>query len=530
MKTPKNSTKSPDLSNLYKTDAQIKSLYQQIYNSNKTPGVGWSVADTKLSADNRHLHTSAVIGVALGDEGKGRTIVNLIEQYLNNSEIKRVIVVRFQGGNNAGHSLETGGVKWAQHQVPSGIHKKNVYGLMDAGMVVHPEDLMHECNLIETVTGISLNGKLAVSRDAILCTDLERAKEVLNRYLSEGAKGGTGRGIGPAYAGHYDRQGLHIFDLLAQDWQAKLTKKYETLAAVFKAFEMDLSKTEVPDFYQSKAQKKSVTRQLGQLQEFLARLKQARDYLTTKNLIVNTFVRHLEYAQDKHTAILFEGSQSVGLDAWLGTYPDVTASNTTLYGIQSGTKFWLQSQVYHRLGVIKATYTSSVGQRRMLTQVDLPFPVADSSTFTTEQNWAEYVRIEAHEFGTTTQRPRDILHLDLGFVGYNAFMGGIEALVVTHMDIAREDEPLLVCWSYQDKSGNIVPYQPGLEYQTDLKPVYVELPSWNGALVTSAKTPSELPLNALRYLAFIQAVTNIPIVALTTGPAEHDYLTFPGYF
>lgn len=508
----------------------IAKLQRKIY-STKTPSkLGFSNNRKNIPTTNRRPHTSAVIGGALGDEGKGRTVVNLINRSLENPDLDQVIVVRFQGGNNAGHSLESGGIKWAQHQIPSGIHRDQVYGIMDSGMVVHPEDLMTEYQLVSQATRSDLTGKLKLSADAIFCSDLERAKEVLNRFLSHGAKGGTGRGIGPSYAGHLDRQGLHIRDLLSDDWQEKLSNKYQQLEKIFAAFDMNLSEIEVPDFLESKKQNLSVGRTLGKLPEFLDRLSQARRFLLSEELVTNTFPLHHQYFHDPKTAMLFEGSQAVGLNPWLGTYPDVTTSDTSLFGIQTGTRYWLAEQIRYRLGVIKATYTSSVGQRRMATQVDLPYPVEDPSQLDSYQAWADYVRTKAHEFGTTTKRPRDILHMDLGFIGYNARMGGIEALVATHLDIALEDEPIKVCWGYANSSGEIVTYQPGLVYQADITPQYIELPSWDGLRVQGAQTMEDLPDNCRRYLGFFQAVTGVPIAAVTTGPNEYDYIEVPGYF
>lgn len=518
-----------DLNTLTKSRDQIDLIYRQVYSNTSHIELGWPRHEPRVDLSLRRPYTAAVIGGAFGDEGKGRTVVNLIHNFFSKQEIKKVYVVRFQGGNNAGHSLEMNGIKWAQHQVPSGIHLPSVYGIMDSGMVIHAEDLMTEYLQIERVTKSNLKGKLFVSNTAVVCSDLDRAKEIINRFLNSGAKGGTGRGIGPAYAGYYDRQSLLISDLTASDWRQRFSKLYKNLDKLTHIHGFDLSQMEVPDFAATKAKNKSCNRTVGSLQVFIDRLAQARKWLLGQKLVTNTFVIHQQIFDDAQVAVLFEGAQSVGLDAWLGTYPDVTASNTTLYGIQPSTKFWKQSQVWHRIAVIKATYTSSVGERQMPTQIDLPFPITKKQELSSDQQWADYVRTEAHEFGTTTGRPRDIQFIDLGLIGYNVFMGGVEALVATHMDIARAREKIKVCWGYRNLDGEVVAYQPGLIYQQDLIPQYIELPSWDGKKVMKAKSIAELPEDALRYLSFLQHVLGVPIVAITTGSKEHDYITFPGY-
>jgi len=156
----------------------------------------------------------------------------------------------------------------------------------------------------------------------------------------------------------------------------------------------------------------------------------------------------------------------------VGTLPDITASDTSTFGIQTGTAFWKMQNIENRIGIFKIPYTSSVGARHMPTHAD--------------DTWAKRVRDEAHEYGTTTGRPRDILFSDLPMLSYNVRMSGVEMLIGTHLDVSWENVPIPVCTHYTDKRGNVVSYQPGLFYLNKVVPHYVNLPGWNGVLVRKA--------------------------------------------
>jgi adenylosuccinate synthase len=207
-------------------------------------------------------------------------------------------------------------------------------------------------------------------------------------------------------------------------------------------------------------------------------------------------------------------AQAVGLDPWLGTLPDVTSSNTTLWGIAAGTGFLRPTDIADRIGIFKITYTSSVGARKMPTHAT--------------DEWADWTRTAADEYGTTTRRPRDILYLDLDLLRFNARMGGIEVLAGTHLDITQEEQPIKVCTHYE-VDGKRVPYQPGLRYLQNVQPKYIELPGWDGKKAASAKSFDGLPDNAKKFLAFVQKMTGFPIVVATNGPKRESLLAFSGY-
>lgn len=228
---------------------------------------------------------------------------------------------------------------------------------------------------------------------------------------------------------------------------------------------------------------------------------------------------------NKETGILFEGAQAMGLHAWLGRRPDVTASDTGPKGILASTAFWDYTDLSEVVGVAKATYMSSVGAARPITMIDLPGVLTeeDRARLTADQQFAAWTREEAHEYGTTTGRPRDICYMDLPFMTYNIKAGGLRAMAFTHLDIARADMPVRVCTHYTDKTGKVVPYQPGLRYQEDLTPHYIDLPGWDGKAVQNATSFGDLPLEAQQYLSFMEKCLGVPVVCATTGPKPQDY-------
>jgi adenylosuccinate synthase len=499
----------------------IESSLQQIYVKNALE-LGRPAQFKQTFSQTARPNTIAIVGAALGDEGKGRIVDNTIEELLKRTSIKHASVIRFQGGNNAGHTVEKDGVKLALHLVPSFVFHEKANGIMDRGMVVDVADLQTEISYIEDAVG-NITKRLALSEDAILCTDLERAEESLNGFLQEGSKGGTGRGIGPSYAHHYDKTGLHIADLLQTDWEERLGRKYDQYTKLFKAFDLPLSETAVPDFLQTVKQKKAMKRTVGSKEEFLKRLRMARGWLINVKILTDTFLLHQKIAHDTSHAVLFEGAQAAGLDSWTGTRPDVTSSNTTVYGVRDGTGFWRIQDIQERVGILKLPYTSSVGARRMPTHIDLE---SGKPPRTSDQKWGLWIREEAHEYGTTTGRPRDINFLDLPFISYNIRMSGIETLIGTHLDIAQAGDEIKIATHYTDQKGAYAPYQPGLSHLKHIKPHFVVIPGWDGAACRAAKRVDDLPIHAIKFLAFLQRALTTPIVATTTGPARKDFITF----
>jgi adenylosuccinate synthase len=202
---------------------------------------------------------------------------------------------------------------------------------------------------------------------------------------------------------------------------------------------------------------------------------------------------------------VFEGAQGIGLDARWGVYPDITASDPTYDGITHSTEGIIRAgEIAVRAGAIKATYTSSVGARRLPTQMP--------------EGEAHRIREDAHEYGATTRRPRDIAYLDLPCLRFFAQVSDMNALVLTHLDIAYPDMPIRVCTHYTDASGEVAPYRPDQRYLDSITPHYLDLPGWDGQAAQGVRSREALPSAALQYIAFLtQALGCTPLMA-TTGP------------
>lgn len=478
------------------------------YKSSYFKGVFSQVSNSKTLVNHSSKKYSkyiAVVGAQLGDEGKGRIIDNKISELAK--QTKDFYVIRSQGGSNAGHTVQIGDVKIGLHQIPSAVFHKNAKMILDFGMVLHPDDLLAEIELVESLD-IDLTGRLFVSEDAMLCTDIERAKEVLNRVINGNAKGGTGRGMSPTTGQRLEKLGFEIKDLLREDWKEIFTKHYIQFEKMFKAFGEDLASYDVPDFKQSKLQKESISKKLGSLDVYLDRLASARKQIIEKGIVTDTYKINQEAYINK-TPVFFEMAQAIGLSPAFGTRPDTTSTETSIYGISLGTRVFPVSEIEERIGVMKATYMSSVGERQMPTEVD--------------NDWAKWVRDFANEYGTTTRRPRDICYLDLPFLLYNNNIGGINQLAMTHLDVARENEKIKVCIGYE-KDGQEVYYKPDLEYLNKVKPIYIELDGWSSEECQKAKSFDDLPANAKLFVNFVESSAGIPVTIITTGPERDNVI------
>lgn len=461
---------------------------------------------TNLS--QQHPHSAAVVGIQLGDEGKGRVVDNKIKEFVQEKGLKKVYVIRSQGGSNAGHTVEKGDARIGLHQLPSGIFHEQVIEVLDSGMVIHVEDLLTEIELVEDLVG-DISSRVILSQDAMLCTDLQRAKEALNKIISGRAKGGTGRGMGPTCAEFYDKTGLKVKDLVSENWQVKFEAKYDQFDRLFSAFDQKLAEMKVPDFRTTKKKGEAAARTVGSRKVFIDRLAEQRKKLIAKQLVQDTFFLHPKLYEDKESAVVFEMAQGVGLDPWFGTRPDRTSTPTTPYGILSGTRYWKPEMIGAVFGVMKATYMSSVGARTM------PTEAAD--------NWAEWVRETAHEYGTTTGRPRDICYLDLEFLKYNLHVADLTGIVLTHLDIARKGESIKVCTGYQ-LDGEDVSYKPDMNLFDQYQPQYQQLPGWDIADVAGVTDYDQLPKNTQNFIKFLEEKTGLPVAAATTGPERKDII------
>ncbi len=440
----------------------------------------------------------AFCGGAFGDEGKGR-IVDMVVNDL--AQRGPVAVYRDNGGANAGHTIEfSNGQRVAFHQLPSGVFVRGATVILGKGMVIHPGDLVAELRQIEQVTAVKERAKILIDEMAVLALDTHRAFENVLKSWQSGGKGATGRGISPAYADVLLRHPLRLRDLIAFD-EAKVKAHYNLYEALIAGLGQKLATCEVATLSGSVIK-------VGSRALFLKRLREQAAALKPMTMDLHSWLA--EKWADKKWSFVFEKAQAVGLDNRWGVYPDVTASDTTFDGIFSSTQGLIDAgRIAVRAGVIKATYMSSVGTRVLPSLM--------------EPELAHRIREDAHEYGATTKRPRDIAYLDLPAIAYFGRVGHLNGLVLTHMDISYLDTPIKVCVGYK-LGQKIVDYRPDQEFLNGVKPVFTEFRSWDPAKIAAAKTKRGIPAEAKKFLAFVETVTGLPIIAITTGPRREQSL------
>jgi len=364
-------------------------------------------------------NTIALAGGAFGDEGKGR----LTDKYVNDFAKKyKVVVYRDNGGANAGHTVMfDDGRKIALHLLPSGVFIKNAIAILGKGMVLHPSDLLVEIKAAEEMASGKLPCNLMIDEMAVLSLDTHRALENVLKKWEEGGRGSTARGISPAYADVLLRHPLRMRDLKAFSAE-KFSKHYHLYEALIKGLGENLAEVEI-------ARAKG-TQKVGSLEQFLAEVKSSKKILDPYITDVSPLLK--KAWPDKKYAFVFEKAQAVGLDPRYGVYPDVTSSDCTFAGLLSSTEGVVDPmQIQIRAAVIKATYMSSVGTRKIPTFM--------------EEDWAHKIREDANEYGATTKRPRGIAYLDLPAIKFFAQVNQPNYLALTHMDIVYPDFPVKVC-------------------------------------------------------------------------------------
>ena len=459
--------------------------------------------ERSLNKNGRRPNSVIVLGAMFGDEGKGRVTDELTEYFLNTKRFKKVIVYRGNGGANAGHTISCNGKKIGLHQIGSGILHKGCIVILGKGMVIHPGDLVEEIEQVKnTFKFDQLPASLYVDEMATLNLDTHRAFEyALNSIHSRslGASAATGRGIAPAYADVLFRFPLRVRDLYKRGWKNILQEHYERYDNWIKGMDIDMKKMHIQRL-------NGRDYEIGNCAKFLKDLESSREKLKP---YVNNVNSLLIKNWGSTTPFIFEKAQGVGLDYRWGLYPDVSASNCCLDGITYSTQGIVNAQdISGRFGVIKSTYSSSVGKRKLPTGM--------------EERYAKIIREDAHEYGTTTGRPRDIAYLDLVMLKYFCEMSDIEELVFTHMDIIYE-RPVKLCVGYKmgDKK---VEYRPDQEFINGVRPIYKDFKPWRKEDLLKAKSIRSLSKESKEYMQYISEYTKTKSVMITYGPDRHDTL------
>ena len=476
-------------------------IKQAVYEKGQLYGVDQKLQENPFLKKDRRINSIAVVGGALGDEGKGRITDELTSLFLK--EQKQVFHYRDNGGANAGHTIAFGNKKIALHQLGSGILQKGCTVVLGKEMVLHPQDLVLEIKEVEKVLdGQKMPAKLLIDEMALLCLDTHRAFEAVLKMKAEGSKAATGRGISPAYADVLYRNPLRMRDLMAKDWQKRVESHYEHYRMLCLGFGFSLNEVKVPRLDGSMVV-------VGSLAEFLANLDDTKSVLKP---FVQDVTETIKNTWHSSVPMVFEKAQALGIDPRYGVYPDITASNCAFDGIFSSTEGVVDDQLLAvKAATIKATYTSSVGTRNLPTMM--------------EKSLAERIREDANEYGATTKRPRDIAYIDLPMLSYLFKVARVEYLTLTHLDIAYPETPIKVCVAYEI-DGKEVSYRPDQEYLNKVTAKYVDLPSYDGAALANVKEMKDLPDEALKFLAFLSQSLQVKLLMVSVGPKRDQTIKY----
>ncbi|MBW2283332.1 MAG: adenylosuccinate synthase [Deltaproteobacteria bacterium] len=421
------------------------------------------------------MPNTVVVGTQWGDEGKGK-VVDLLTAGAD-------LVVRFQGGNNAGHTLVVGGKQFIFHIVPSGILYEDKKCLVGNGLVVDPEVLLEEIDKL-TEAGIDVPPeRLSLSEKAHLIMDYHRAVD----HAREAAKGKdkigtTGRGIGPCYEDKAARTGVRAVDLtepetLKEKIETNLKEKNFYLEKFLNAAPLDAG---------------AITDRYLQMAERLV------PYITDVSM-------ELALAVKAGKNILFEGAQGTHLDIDHGTYPFVTSSNPVAGAACAGAGIG-PNQLHHVVGIVKA-YTTRVGAGPFVTEL------LDET--------GDYIQEKGAEFGATTGRRRRCGWLDLVVVGDSVRLNGLDSLAITKLDVLTGLEKLNICVGYEIDGERISHRPASLKRLSRCKPVYKEMPGWSED-ITGARTPEQLPAAARDYLGAIEDIAGVPLSIVSVGAGREE--------
>lgn len=422
------------------------------------------------------MSVDVLLGLQWGDEGKGKVVDVLCPQY--------DLVARFQGGPNAGHTLEFDGKKYVLNTIPSGVFNKGTVNLIGNGVVIDPVVLKRELDNL-AASGIDLfeKGRLLLARKAHLILPTHRLLDQASEAgMGEKKIGSTLKGIGPTYRDKIGRGGLRVGDIAQSNFKERyrqIADKHEVMLKSMN-FEYDLKELEEP---------------------FFAALE-------TLNRLEHTDSEHLvnQYLQAGKT-VLAEGAQGTMLDIDFGSYPYVTSSNTVTAGACTGLGI-APNKIGNVIGIFKA-YCTRVGGG--------PFP--------TELNdeTGELLRKKGNEFGSTTGRARRCGWVDLPALKYAIMLNGVTELVMTKADVMTGFDTIKVCthYEYQGQQIDYMPYDICNETAT---PVYKELVGWDEDL-TGVTRLDQLPASLMAYVRFLEKALNVPVKYLSVGPDRKQTLT-----
>ncbi len=413
------------------------------------------------------MSVDVLLGLQWGDEGKGKIVDVLTPEYQ--------VVARFQGGPNAGHTLEFEGIKHVLHTIPSGIFRKNSINIVGNGVVIDPVTLRKEISALEALH-VEVNKLLFISRKAHLIIPTHRMLDAASEAMKGKEKiGSTLRGIGPTYMDKTGRNGLRAGDIESGDFIARYSRLRDKHIEMLRhmQFEFRLEEDE---------------------KTFLAAVEEMRKL----NLVDSEHYINKLISEKKN--ILAEGAQGSLLDIDFGSYPFVTSSNTITAGACTGLGV-APSHIGKVFGIFKA-YCTRVGSG--------PFPTElNDST-------GEELRRAGNEFGATTGRPRRCGWLDLPALKYTIMINGVSDLIMTKPDVLSGFESIKVCTQYKI-DGKIIDYLPFDTVNKDIEPVYTTLKGWKTDL-SKVSNENDFPAEFGDYISFLETELNVPVSIVSVGP------------
>lgn len=419
------------------------------------------------------MPVTCVIGTQWGDEGKGK-IIDLVAERAD-------VVVRYQGGANAGHTVQVGGEQFVFHLMPSGIlhGKVNVIG---NGLVVDPHQLLAEIDEFSE-RGVEVEGNLFLSDMAHVVFPYHKSMDVLAEGSRDDSKiGTTGRGIGPAYADRATRSGIRFAELYHEEHfgrrlRANVVEKNRMITAFGGDEQLDAD----------------------------AIFEEYREYARRLKPYVTNTVRLLQKALDAGRYVFVEGAQGLLLDVDFGTWPYVTSSNASTFGVAAGTG--LSSRRIDEVSGVTKCYTTRVGEG--------PFPTED------EGESGERLRQAGGEFGATTGRPRRCGWLDGVALRYAVDLLTCDSIALTKLDVLTGFDSIKVCTAYKVRGETIKEFPSDPVLYGECEPVYEELPGWQEN-TRGARRFADLPVRAREYIEAVEAILRRPVGLISVGPDRDD--------
>ncbi len=419
------------------------------------------------------MKVDVLLGLQWGDEGKGKIVDVLTPKY--------DIIGRFQGGPNAGHTLEFDGIKHVLHTIPSGIFHDNIINVVGNGVVIDPVIFAEELRKLDE-RGVSYKDNLLVSKKAHLILPTHRLLDKASELAKGNAKiGSTLKGIGPTYMDKTGRNGLRVGDIFEDDFKDRYQTLVDKHLSILGHYDMEYDLSEYEPAWMEGI---NVLRQLTAIDS----------------------EHYINSSMKDGKKVLAEGAQGTLLDIDFGTYPFVTSSNTVTAGTCTGLGV-APNRIGEVIGIFKA-YCTRVGSG--------PFPTE------LEDETGELLRKNGHEFGATTGRPRRCGWVDIPALKYAIMINGVTQLAMMKADVLSSFKTIKVCTHYIYK-GEKIDYLPFNIDDNTLEPVYKELEGWDEDL-TGLSDISELPEAVNKYIAYLEDVLETPITIVSVGPDRKQTL------